>query len=227
MSDFSPFLAIFSRGDSFVGQAEQFEADMEPFEEQLAIGIGDVALLAQSQVPLEQDLAFAKVLDPTEFVATFPEPREHHLLCSLFSREDQETSIGWVHRLKLMPITQEQYQLACEWPNEGWPEELPKWCEEVYKVFSAKLSAIRPDIAPLVVECPQCGSDEVMIRVDRTLSYRARAGHVQLGDVIRYVPITEVEHHHEHKAWLECQNQECGATGNMEDEEWTLPGISS
>ena len=227
MSDWSPLLMMSLSTDSFVGGAERFEQHGKPIPEQMEFGAGDAAILAMSNSALEQDFVVARGVDPSEYAATWPDwdQRPDHALCELFSRIDPEIYLGWVHRLKLMRITPEQYQETLTWRENGFPIEIPEWTEVIFKEFAIKLSASVPNLVPVLAECEYCGSDHVDLVVIRTITYRARTGRIDIEGEERYVPVTEVDEDSTHTSELVCQA--CGRRQGIGDDDWVLPGISN
>jgi hypothetical protein len=212
---------------SFVGPAEGIETEILPITQQMDFGPGSGAIMAMANTALENDLVIVKGLDPSKYAEEFPdwETRHLHVLCQAFSREDPELRIGWFSRLKLIPISTYRYRQARKWLKEGFPEELPDWVDDYYTEFADHLSVAAPELVPKVVQCPNCKKRNVSLEVTRRLDYMCKVGVLQHEGEDMYVPITEVDDQSTHTAQLRCLD--CGAHADLEDSEWTLPGISS
>ena len=140
MSEMNPFMAMILEHNSFVGPAEEVQAQITPLPEQQAFGEGDIALVASANTPLEDDFTVVKGLDPIHYEETFPDWQERvllndHVLCEIFSREDTEFSIGWVHRLKLLPVKKYRYRELKQWRKNGLPRRVAGVGPEVLPVL--------------------------------------------------------------------------------------------
>lgn len=223
-------MAMILEHNSFVGPAEDVQASIEPLPEQQEFGEGDVAIVASANTPLEDDFTVVKGLDPTQYAEMFPDWEERmmltdHVLCEVFSREDTEPSIGWVHRLKLLPVKKYRYREFRSWRKNGFPEELPEWVLKYYRTYTDALADRAPDKVPVAITCPNCHKRNVQLKVVRTLTWEARAGLMEYKGEMRHLPVSEPEASSSHIAQLICMD--CGHIGEMDDQEWVLPDISN
>ena len=226
----NPFMVMILEHNNFVSDAEVVEADIIPLDEQQAFGPGDAALLASSNAPLEADFTVVRGLDPVKHTEDFPDWEERmqlrdHVLVELFSRADPELSMGWVHRLKLMPIRPYRYAELHAWRKKGFPEEPPQWVMNIYRKFTDKLSEQAPDKVPVAITCPNCKKRNVELQVTRRLVYTGRAGVMKFDGEERHVPINDPDMNSSHTAILRCMD--CHTTADLTDDEWLLPNISN
>lgn len=230
MSEMNPFMAMILEHSSFVSEAENVEATIRPLPEQQAFGVGDVAILASANTALEQDFTVVKGLEPIEHEETFPDWQERvlmhdHVLVELFSREDPEFSVGWVHRLKLLPIKQYRYKELRSWRKNGFPDDVPEWIMKYYREYTDKLAEQAPDKVPVAIVCEKCGKRNVELVVTRRLTWTARTGLLKYNGEMRHVPINDPEMTSTHVARLVCAD--CKAQAELTDDEWVLPDISN
>jgi hypothetical protein len=229
VSEPHPVMMFLLQSNSFVGPAESVEDALMPIDDQLNFSVGDTAVLAMANTQLEQDFTILKMVDANKHTDTYPdwEEREEfraHVLCQAFSRMDPELRLGWYHRLKIFPISKYRYRQARKWLKEGFPEEVPDWAEEAYLKYSELLAKQAPEVVPTVVHCPHCKGHNVALVVTRTLEYMSRAGVIMHEGEEHIVPITDVDEKSTHRAQLKCLD--CETPADLDDAEWSLPGIS-
>ena len=224
-----PLMALLLDQNSFVGQSIDVENQIMPLDEQLSFGPGDTAILAGSNIPLEQDFSVVRGMDPEEHAETFPDWEDRllnsYVLCEHFSRADPDISLGWFSRLKLMPIPAERYEEAVMWLQIGFPNKMPDWADEVYHKYTAQLSERAPDVVPLQVTCPNCHEHSVELLVVRRIEYRMKAGQVQHEGETKYVPLHPPDEEGSHSARLHCTK--CDSTAELDDDEWIMPDITN
>jgi len=229
MPEHNPMLAMLLESNSFVGMAPDVENEIMPIDAQLNFGPGDVAMLAGANTPLESDFAIVQAIDPEQKAETYPDWEERllnsYVLCSKFSKNDPEVSIGWFSRVKILPISHQHYEEALGWLVNGFPDEVPSWCETYHHRYVDQLAQHAPEIVPRGVVCPYCESRDVALIVQRRLEYTSKAGTVLHDGKNLFVPINQVEESSTHTATLRCKN--CKAYADLGDEEWNLPGISN
>jgi len=229
MSNENPLLAMLLESQSFVGGAGDIEDEIMPIEAQLAFGPGDGAMMAGADTALERDFTIIQAVDPAENAETYPDWEERVLksfvLCNIFSRMDPEMHLGWVSRIKVMPITSEHYQEALGWLESGFPDGIPDWAGDYYQKYTDQLSDQAPDTIPRVLTCPHCGGRVINLVVRRRLEWEARAGMIKINGVDTVVPTSEPDMESKHTAVVTCQD--CKAYADLGDEEWQLPGISN
>ena len=230
MSETNPFMAMILEHNSFVGPSEEVQAHIEPLPEQQAFGAGDIAIVASANTALEGDFTVAKGLDPIEYEEIFPDWQDRvlmkdHVLCEFFSREDTEFSIGWVHRLKLLPVKRYRYRELRSWRKTGFPDELPEWVLKYYRAYTDALAAQAPDKVPVAITCPNCHQRNVELVVTRTLEWTCRAGLMVYEGEQRHLPVAEPDLTSHHVAILRCID--CKQEADLTDEEWVLPNISN
>lgn len=229
MSEQHPLMAMLLNNNSFLGASESVEDTIMPLDEQLNFGPGDAAILASANTGLEQDFAVVRGVDPEQHAETWPDWEERLLksfvLCEIFSRSDPDISLGWINRVKLLPIKAYRYKDLRRWRKNGFPDDMPEWIMACYRKYTDALSERAPNVVPRAVTCPKCGKRNVELVVTRRLEYRGRAGLMQRGEGERNVPITDPELTSTHVAILRCQD--CKATADLTDDEWELPNISN
>jgi len=224
-----PLMALLLDHNSFLGEAESVENEIMPLDEQLNFTTGDVAILAAANTGLEQDFAVVRAVDAEQHAETWPDWEERLLksfvLCEIFSRSDPEISLGWVNRIKLLPIKQYRYKELKSWRKKGFPDDPPEWIMKYYRKYTDALSERAPNVVPRAVTCPHCGKRNVELVVTRRLEYKGRAGLMKLPAGERHVPITDPDVTSSHVAILRCSD--CKATADLTDDEWELPNISN
>ena len=219
-------MALLLESSNFVGTAETVEEAIMPLPEQLDFGVNDVAIVAVANTMLENDFTVVRGLDPDDHMDKFPDAGERmnlndHVLCEAFSKDDSEITLGWYHRLKLIPIKEYRYKECRSWRKNGYPGELPKWVTDLLHAYTDSLSDKAPDRVPHRVKCPECDSRDVDLVVIRRIEYRAQAGVVMLDGDEKFMPLVQPEETDSHVAQLRCTN--CEAFANLDDEEWKLP----
>jgi hypothetical protein len=230
MSEINPFMMIMLEQNNFVGAAEEVQNNMSPLPEQQTFGEGSIAILASANTALEGDFTIARGLDPADHEETFPDWEERvllrdHVLVELFSRQDPEFSIGWVHRLKLLPVKKYRYRELKQWRRKGFPDEPPEWVLKIYRDYTDRLSEQAPGQVPVAVTCPRCHKRNVELVVTRTLKWTGRAGLMEVNGLKRHLPVNDVSNSSEHVAQLICKD--CKLVGDLTDDEWILPDISN
>lgn len=228
MTEGNPILAMLLHSSGFLGPALDHEENLKPLPRQFDLGIGDKCLVATANTPLEEDFTVLEILDPEEHAKTFPNWEERwglnrHVLAKYFSLEDQEGDIGWFARVKLVPITDEQYEEASTWRLGEFPDEVPEWITEAFTAYTDELSKLDPAVIPVLVTCPnaQCGSREVHLHVLAQKKFDVRAGEVQREGKTLYVPTNDPAVEEKWVAHLKCVT--CGATAELEESDWELP----
>lgn len=224
-----PLMVMLFGNNSFVGDAEKVENEIMPLEDQLNFSIGDAAIVAQANTQLENDLVFVKAIDPAKHVEDFPDWADREMnsfvLCEFFSAGDPELNIGWFSRLKLMPIKAYRYKEARSWRVNSFPNEMPGWILDNHERYTEALSAHSPETVPRSVHCPNCPSTDVELVVVRKLEYKSRVGVLTIEGRELHVPVMDPVETSTHVAKLHCKD--CDSTATLEDDEWTMPGISS
>jgi len=229
MSEPHPIMALLLEQNSFLGQAEQVENDIMPIDDQLNFGPGDAAILASANTPLEQDFVIARAVNAEKYAQEFPDWEERllnsYVLCQLFSKNDPEIHLGWVSRLKLLPIKTHRYKECRRWMKDGFPESMPQWATDQYRMYTDKLAEQAPGVVPRSINCPNCGSTEVELVVTRRIEYKGRSGKLLRDGNEIYVPVVEPDIEQEHTARLRCTG--CDSTATLEDSEWVIPDHSN
>lgn len=229
MSEAHPLMSLLLESHSFLGAAESVENNIMPLDEQLNFGPGDGALLASANTPLEQDFAVVRGVDPAKHAETWPDWEERtmnsYVLCEIFSKTDPVISLGWISRVKILPIKAYRYKELRSWRKKGFPDDVPDWVLAYYRRYTDELSERAPEVVPRAVTCPHCGKRNVQLVVVRRLEYRGRAGSVKFGEGERHVPLTDPDLRDTHTAQLICPD--CQARADLVDDEWELPDISN
>lgn len=228
--DEHPVMALMLEHNSFVGRAVKVEDEITPLPNQLDFGPHSTAIVAMANTMLEQEFTVVRGLEPADHAEVYPDweermVRRDHVLCESFSRRDNTITIGWFHRLKLIPIPSYRYKECRSWRKNGFPDELPPWVQNLYRGYSDALSARAPDKVPRQVTCPECGERKVELVVTRRLTYKAMAGQVESEGKDKFVPLAQPDEDSHHVAQLRCPD--CEATADLNDEDWYLPGISN
>ena len=224
-----PLMVLLFSQNSFVGAAEKVENEIMPVDEQLSFTVGDAALVAQANTQLENDLVFARAINPEQHQETFPDWADRemnsYVLCEYFSAEDPEFSIGWFSRLKLIPIKAYRYKQARGWRKNGFPREWPDWIRDNFEKYTEVLAERSPDTVPRPTHCPNCQSTDVEIVVVQTNDFRGRVGSLTIDGHEFFIPVTEPKETTTHVARLQCNN--CDSQATLADDEWRLPGLAA
>ena len=238
MSDMEghPMFAILLGSSQFAGPSEQMEDDLKPMPEQYAIKPGDKCLAATANTLLEEDFTVMEILEPDSHTELFPDWEDRsgvsatamglgsHVLAHWFSVDFPEGDLGWFARVKLIPITDEQYAQVDGWRGGDWPPEVPVWIEEAFTRYTDAMSHLAPHTIPVLVTCEKCHGREVALHITGRKRFEARAGQVKKDDdKIVYVPLNTPEENLQWSAHLTCLNPDCRASATLEDEEWDLP----
>lgn len=229
MSEVDPLMLLMFQQHSFAGIASaDVEQELMPLDAQLFFGPGDVAMMAASDTMLDSDFTLIQAVDPAQFAETYPDWEERllnsYVLCNIFSRDDPIMHLGWVSRVKVLPISSEHYEEALTWLEKGFPMEAPDWTLEYFRQYTDALSERAPGLVPKAVTCIHCESREVELIVKRNLTYTSRAGVILIEGVERHIPLSEVQEASTHTAQLHCTN--CHASADLSDDEWQLPNIT-
>lgn len=221
-----PILAMMLSSISFLSTAEKIEDTITPLPEQLDFGPGDAALLAGANTMLESDFVVARCVDAAKHAESYPDWEERlwnsYVLCELFSSQDPSLYLGWVSRLKLMPMSGYRYRQARKWLKEGFPDDLPAWVEQIYQHYTDQLAKEAPTMVPTTVTCPNCGETGVEIRYTTRTKYKAKVGRLMVEGEEKFVPLSEPDEERSLTAELRCPD--CDAHADLADEEWLLPG---
>ena len=121
--------------------------------EQYAIKPGDKCLAATANTLLaEEDFTVMEILEPDSHTELFPDWEDRsgvsatamglgsHVLAHWFSVDFPEGDLGWFARVKLIPITDEQYAQVDGWRGGDWPPEVPQWIEEAFTRYTDAMS---------------------------------------------------------------------------------------
>ena len=222
MPELNPLLAIMHGEHSFVGESLDMESKILPIPEQSALVPGDRALLGTSSAPVESDFGLVEVLDASQYAETYPDWEERvllsYVLCRHFSSEDPEFTLGWWHRVKLMPVAVVYYNEALEWMKTGFPENPPEWVNDSWTNYAGKLSVLMPDRVPAPLFCPQCESSHINLDVRWVITKSARAGKVTTDDKENYIQVSDCDQQVVSSAQLNCES--CGAYAVLDDGDW-------
>jgi hypothetical protein len=226
MDESHPLFSLMLSQSQFMGPTEQLEETLKPMPSQYAIKPGDKCLAATANTMLEEDFTLMEVLEPDSHPELFPDWEERsgwgsHVLTQWFSVDCLEGDIGWFSRVKLIPITEEQYAECELWRTGDFPDAPPKWIEEAFTSYTDSLAHLAPDSIPVLVTCPKCQGREVELHTLGKKRSLSRAGELKRGDKTVYVPLNNPEESTEWAAHLLCKS--CGAIAQLEDEEWELP----
>jgi hypothetical protein len=229
MSEPHPIMALLLEYNSFLGGAESVEGTMMPIQAQSDFGPGDAGILAMSNTPLEHDFTVVRGVDPAKHAETYPDWEERTelksmVLCEIFSKADPLPHLGWIARVKVMPISNYRYRETRKWLKDGFPEEIPDWAEKYYRDFANQLAEQAPNVVPRSVKCPNCSSVEVELLVSRRIEYTSKVGALMIEEKERYIPINDPKEESSHYARLHCTG--CDSYAELDDEEWELPSIS-
>jgi len=146
-------------------------------------------------------------------------------LCEGFSKFDPVMTLGWYSRLKLLPITNYRWRQTKRWIEDGFPDPIPEWCEEIYVKYTDQLSESAPERVPRAATCPNCGNHNVELIVNRRINYKVRAGTLTIEGKVVHMPVHEPDETSTHSARLHCTG--CNSFADLEDDEWQLPGITN
>jgi len=211
-----------------VADAKDLDENLKPSPDQYAIKPGDVAMLAGSTAKVDQDFTVVKILDASEFAGTYPDwetrLQNSYVLCQWNSASDPEGDIGWISRVKLVEIEQEQYDQIRVWidSEDGPPDQVPSWVTEAYNRYIERLSDTTPGAIPKPATCGLCGSRNVEIHAVHMVTLSATAGVLTKDGKTTYTIIGSDERSCEHAAHLHCND--CNAHGTLSDEEFPHHG---
>jgi hypothetical protein len=226
-----PLFSIMLSQSQFVGPGEALNENMDPLPEQFDIKPGDKCLAATANTMLEEDFTVLAVIEPDSRPEDFPNWEDRvtgletgsspHVLAEWFSTGYPVGDIGWFPRLKLIKITEEQYQEAVTWRTEGFPDVPPKWIEETFTRYTDSIAHLAPETVPVLVRCEKCGARDVEIHISGRKRFSARAGELKRNEKTVYIPINDSDENLHWSAHLLCKN--CGSTAVLEDDDWDLP----
>ena len=159
----NPMLGLMLNQISFLGSSTMMDdEDIMPIPDQLSFSAGDMAIVGSSSCPAEEDFAIVQCLDPAQFADLFPDWEERiqlsgYVLCTHFSRKDPELTMGWFSRLKVMPISPQEYAEALTWMEVGFPDDAPEWVTACWRKYADELGAGRspPTGCRHSVTCPK------------------------------------------------------------------------
>lgn len=226
MTEDNPILSMLLHANHFVGPGAEVDENMEPLPSQYAMGIGDKALLANANTPLEEDFTLLEIIDPEPHAGIYPDWEERwgmnrHVLAQYFSFDDPEGGVGWFPRVKLLPLSEERYAEALVWKTEGFPIAAPDWVEEMFTAYTDQISSQDPGLIPVLVTCGNCGSRNVHLHVQAMRRWDGRAGQVIKDGEIRYIPVNEPDVETDWSGHLKCMD--CKAAGELDNDDWDLP----
>lgn len=233
MTEMNPLLALIFEHSNFIGLSEEVENEITPLDSQLNLRPGDHAIGATANTPLERDFTVVTLLDPSEHAGTFPDWEERLLKSYVFgeycSFNDPNFHRGWFSRVKLLPITQEHFEIAEHWLPDNWPEWMthtpPDWAVDYFDEYASELSKRAPSRVPNPVTCPNCNGRRVELHVAHRIEYRVRCGEVTKGDVTKIVPVNDLDERQTWSAQLYCTD--CESVADLTDPEWILPGLTN
>ena len=131
------------------------------------MGPGDYAILPGTAANIDQSITIFKILNPEEHKEEFPDWEERlqnsYVLGWLTDEEDVEGYLGWASRVKLIQLTQEQYENVQQMLVDGKPERMPEWLDTLYHQYQKDLAAESPDNVPAPVTCSRCGKYTVTL----------------------------------------------------------------
>jgi len=222
----NPLLSLMFSANDFVGGSEKVEGNVQPVDDQLNFGPGDAALQAASSTLLERDFAVLRGIDPAKHAEEFPDWEERllmgYVLVEHFSRSDPEISIGWVSRLKLLPMSSYRYRQARKWMTDGFPDVIPDWASKNYQKYADQLALVAPDTVPKPCTCGNCGSREILFQIIKHTEYQGRAGEIMRnGENLTYVPVTDLDEQTSAQARLICTD--CESVADLDKDEWDMP----
>ena len=228
MTEGNPILTLLLHQSQFLGPAQDLEENLNPLDFQFGIGPGDKCLMATSNIPVEEDFTLMEIIDHEKYTELYPDWEERfqmnrHVLARFFSLEDPEGAIGWFARVKLIPITEEQFAETEAWRVDGWPNDVPEWVTEGFTRYTDALAERAPTLIPVLVTCgnQDCQGRDVHLHISGRRRFDARAGEIQRDGKTVYVPVNDPGGDTTWAAHLMCTD--CGATASLEDEEWDMP----
>jgi hypothetical protein len=211
-------LAMSLSNGTFAAGSTDMDENIKPLDSQYALGPGDYAMSAATNALVDDNHTVMKILDPTAFSDRFPDwetrLQRSYILAEWISHRHKEPHIGWFSRVKLMPITEPQFQEASGWVDtQIFPSPPPSWVDDAYYKITEGLSQHDSSI-PRAVECGKCGGHSVEIHRVSVYRWTNRAG-VLMEDLEsgeqkpRYTNLTDSETDKMVEAHLHCS--ECGA----------------
>lgn len=221
-----PMMMMLLEQSTFVGPSETVEDEITPLDDQLNLVPGNKCIAAAANTMLEQEFTFMEILDAEEYAEQFPDWYERvtvkiHVLCRYYSQTDPEGTLGWFARLKLLPISEEHFEVMKGWLEDEFPDDLPEWVRDYYSGYTDELNKQAPHRVPTLTTCPYCHERKVEIRVINKITYRGLCGELTIEGHLLHVPVNDMQEQHEHTASLHCTN--CGKHATMSDDEWRIP----
>ena len=196
--------------------------NLRPTSQQYAMGPGDLAIMAGSHSQIDGDLTLLKILDPEEYKDRFPDYENRlvnsYVLCEWIEVSDgSRRNLGWFSRVKLIKITEEQYQTVLDWFENEIPNEMPTWLQERFMEYTTELNAISPDAVPKMITCGNCQSPKVLIQITQHIDLHCPAGELLKDGETKIVPMGSVHSNSELKVRLFCT--ECNSYRDVEEGE--------
>lgn len=224
MPDLNPGLMIALAKSNIVGDTETIDRELKPTDQQFALKPGDHAVTIATNSIVDQDFVCIEILDPEQHKEEFPD-WEHRLqnsyvLCRWFSAKDVHGGIGWYTRVKLVPITDEQYADVEQRrdQDEGFADEPPDWLYDAYDNYMDALHQREPSKVPAPVSCPHCQSRNTELNITYSVSLSAKAGMLIKNGKEKYVQVTDIEKEESLDAHLFCGD--CRAKADLDESEF-------
>lgn len=146
-----------------------FVDEVRPTDAQLNINVGDyVSVVGVEGEPNDGFAILGQVIDPARYSSEYPDwaDRLHnsYLLLDYIMGQSEMVSRGWFPRVKMIPLTEEQYGIYREWSLKGeMPERPPEWLVQSYIDNIKGLNDVNPTFMPFPSKCIKCESDAVYL----------------------------------------------------------------
>jgi hypothetical protein len=204
-----------------LGTTERLD-DYRPNEKQFALKAGDYAIVAATSSGIDAEISIGQIVDAEGLVPDWEERLfKSYLPMKWYAKDDITGEIGWFSRVKLIPITEEQFKEVYGWITEsGFPDDYPEWLIRIYEDFTDALHQQQPENIPKRAICRLCGSKDTEIHAVHTTRIAVKAGEVDFKGEPRYVGISHPQGKCETEAHIHCRG--CNGRGELNDAEYHL-----
>jgi hypothetical protein len=191
----NPLLVMALSKINLVQQVEETD-QVKPSPEQYGLKSGDKAVVAGTKAAIDLEFEVCEILDSSEYAQEFPDWAERlqrsYLLCRYYTTSEPLGEVGWFSRVKLIPITEEQYEEVKGWITEDdLPDVPPDWLKETYRKWDKSVARAAPDQMAIVATCESCGHEPVGLIIIHHTHGAATAGILEVDGKRVYVPLDD------------------------------------
>lgn len=155
---------------------------------QATMGVEATAYVWGTGTSVDNEIAVLKILDPLDYSQTFPDWKErcqgNFVLAQIYHPTDPSGLVGWIHRSRLAPISNEAYDqiregiTAIENPYDlvgTGPTQLDEWRDIGTKAAEAMIAENNEAEGRPALRCSQCDSTNAFITTRHTHDVKFRA----------------------------------------------------